>query len=373
MPMTHISTPPLPHAPQPAAPPRLHHGGRLREAARQYRITLDDWLDLSTGINPHGYPPPPVPAEAWLRLPEDDDGLERAAADHYGLAGPDAPCRLLPVAGSQAAIQTLSRLIPARQVCLFAPSYAEHAHAWRTSERHYCTSVADMEAALPQADVVVVVNPNNPCGRQLPAAQLLDWRRRLAHRGGWLIVDEAFADARPEHSLAPHAGLPGLVVLRSLGKFFGLAGARVGFVLGEPALLARLAALLGPWTLAGPARHVATAALRDTAWQARTRQQLATSSARLAELLTHRGLTPSGGTALFQWLRTAQADALHQHCARQGILLRHFDTPASLRFGLPPDERGWQRLATALDSWSTPPAPAPSSTARHLPASRPRT
>ena len=81
----------------------IRHGGNLREAARRYGIALGDWLDLSTGINPRAYPVPPVPIDAWRRLPEDADGLAELAAHHYGAPG------ALPVAGSQAAIRALDR------------------------------------------------------------------------------------------------------------------------------------------------------------------------------------------------------------------------------------------------------------------------
>ena len=176
----------------------------------------------------------------------------------------------------------------------------------------------------------------------------LDWRAQLAARGGWLIVDEAFMDATPELSLAPGCDQRGLIVLRSLGKFFGLAGARVGFVAAWPALLACIQETLGPWTINGPARAIARLALQDSAWQQHTRERLQHDSARLVALLTQHGFTPSGGTALFQWIRTDRAAETHDVLARQGILTRLFDAPASLRFGLPGTENEWNRLETAL-------------------------
>ena len=327
----------------------LEHGGRLRRAARHYRIPLADWLDLSTGINPLAYPLPPIPESAWQRLPEDDDGLESAAAAYYGCAA------LLPVAGSQAAIQALPGLIPGQRVSLLAPSYAEHAHAWRLRQPRLL-SADELDGAIEHSDVLVLVHPNNPTGERFARAQLLDWHERLARRGGWLIVDEAFIDSDPpagSASLAAAGGRPGLVVLRSLGKFFGLAGARVGFVLAPADLRRQLAELLGPWTVSGPARHVAQTALADHGWQQATRQRLAADSLRLAQQLQAAGLGRPAGPALFQSLDHPQAEAVHDALARHGILTRLFraDThgPARLRFGLPPDEKGWLRLQAALD------------------------
>lgn len=320
----------------------LEHGGRLRLAAQRYDIPLGDWLDLSTGINPDGYPVPAIPPAAWLRLPETDDGLEQAAADYYGST------ELLPVAGSQPAIQALPALLPGTRIGVLTPTYAEHPHAWRERQVRAHANADALEAALDDTDVVVLVNPNNPSGETVEAARLRDWHARLQRRGGWLVVDEAFMDTQPGAGLVADAGRDGLVVLRSLGKFFGLAGARVGFVFAPASLRRRLAEQLGPWTLSGPARHVARIALQDRAWQTAARRRLAQADARLASLIGASPLGPARGPALFKWVITPRADAVFDHFARRGILLRRFDTPPSLRFGLPADETGWQRLADAL-------------------------
>ncbi|OIQ81861.1 threonine-phosphate decarboxylase [mine drainage metagenome] len=197
--------------------------------------------------------------------------------------------------------------------------------------------------------MAVICNPNNPTGHVFPPELLLDALQRLTSHQGWLIVDEAFMDATPESSLAAFTGQPGLIVLRSLGKFFGLAGARIGFTLAWPELLERLEASLGPWPIGGPARLAARLALQDTAWQADTRQQLQDNAARLRTLLTKHGLPPRGGSALFQWVVAPHAATIHERLARRGILTRLFTEPASLRFGLPGTEQEWVRLAKALE------------------------
>lgn len=321
----------------------LTHGGQRIAAAARYGIPEADWLDLSTGINPVGWPVPALPAEAWRRLPEDNDGLERVAAAYYGSDS------LLAVAGSQAAIQALPEMRPYSRVRLLDPAYAEHALAWRGAQHRVAmVDAADIDARIADTDVLVLVNPNNPTGRHFPREQLLGWHDRLVARGGWLVVDEAFMDATPDRSLARDCPRPGLFVLRSVGKFFGLAGARVGFVLGEAAVLARLAERLGPWAVSGPGRWVAREALGDVAWQTATRASLVVARDRLHTLLRRHGLTPDGGCALFQWARTPAAADLHDRLARQGVLVRLFDSPSSLRFGLPGSEAGWQRLEHAL-------------------------
>lgn len=321
----------------------LEHGGQLRAAAARYNIPLEQWLDLSTGINPQGYVPPPVPPAAWSYLPQDEDGLERAAAACYGSS------ELLPVAGSQAAIQALPRLRSSCRVGVLHPGYAEHAHAWRSTGHEVVALAAhEIDARLDELAVLVVMHPNNPTGATFAGAQLHDWHRRLAARGGWLVVDEAFIEAAQLNSMVQVRMPEGLIVLRSLGKFFGLAGARVGFVLAHASLRAALRELLGPWALSGPSRYMAQVVLGDRAWQAATRERLLRDGARLAQLLRAAGLPPAGGCGLFQWVNTEQAEALHQGLAQRGIFTRYFAEPCSLRFGLPGSEQNWQRLVDAL-------------------------
>ncbi len=325
------------------------HGGNLRDAMRRYG--QQDWLDLSTGINPHWYPAPAVAGNAWHRLPETDPALAAAAQAFYG-----AP-HMLAVAGTQAAIQALPRLRAPSRVAVSAPSYAEHAHHWR-QHGHTMREVAygELDAIVGDCDVMVVCNPNNPTGAQVPADRLLQWAGRLAARGGWLVVDEAFGDT-VTGSVADHTGcgLEGggaLIVLRSVGKFFGLAGLRLGFVAAPPPLLEQLDAILGPWAVSGPAQQVALAALRDTPWQQAMRERLARDGARLQALLAQHGIG-SSGTALFQWWAEPRAEAFHEHMAQRGIWVRLFPGAArGIRIGLPPDESGWRRLEQALQLWS---------------------
>jgi L-threonine-O-3-phosphate decarboxylase len=321
----------------------LVHGGRLRQAAQRYGIPPEQWLDLSTGINPNGWPAPPLPAALWQRLPEEADGLEEAAQAYYETSG------LLAVAGSQAAIQALPWLRGASDVAILHPGYAEHAAAWaKAGHRLRLVTAEQLSDGLPKADVLVLIQPNNPTGQRFDRTLLLDWHDRLAARGGWLVVDEAFIDATPEQSLATLGPRPGLVVLRSLGKFFGLAGARVGFVLAEPQLREALREALGPWTIATPARWLGQRALADRPWQSTTRRTLPHATQRLADLLTRHSLAPSGGCALFQWVATPRAPRLHDTLAREAVLARLFTDPPSLRFGLPGDASAWIRLEAAL-------------------------
>lgn len=331
----------------------LEHGGNLAAAAKQYDIPLESWLDLSTGINPDGYPIAEIPAAAWQKLPLEDDGLIEAACAYYG-------CQFaLPTAGSQAALQILPQLRAASKVAMPKFMYQEHANAWQGNGHEVIKfDFFPDENITQQADVLLLCNPNNPTATKFSVTELLRWHAALAARGGWLVVDEAFMDVTPERSVAKYTNLKGLFVLRSLGKFFGLAGARVGFILGEELMLKQMQEAIGPWSITGPSRLIAKQALLDKAWQEKMHVHLVESSQKLVTLLTKYNLTPMSGTALFQFVPTKNALALQQHLAQQGIWLRLFsDTPglsarAALRFGLPP-EGGWTRLESALKLWQS--------------------
>lgn len=321
----------------------LEHGGRLRQAAKRYGIPLSAWLDLSTGINPNGWPVPSIPVDCWQRLPEDDDGLIPAASAYYQNTS------LLPVAGTQAAIQSLPFLRPFSRVGVLNPAYAEHAVSWQKAGHQVRVVNLDLiEAEVSNLDVLILINPNNPTGKLWSQTQLLTLHDSLSRRGGWLIVDEAFMDGNRINSLSALPVRPGLIVLRSIGKFFGLAGIRCGFVIAAHPLLNELAEQLGPWPISHPGRYIATKALIDYNWQQHTAMTLAQQSLRLSNLLTQNGWQLQGGCNLFQWSKIDNAEILHDLLAAQGILTRLFRSPPSLRVGLPKNESGWQQLTNAL-------------------------
>jgi cobalamin biosynthetic protein CobC len=334
-------------------PSRIEHGGNLADAIQRYGIPRHRWLDLSTGINPIGYPVPAPSPDTWRRLPEEDDGLAALAARHYGAA------LALPVAGSQAAIRALPQLLERGTVGIANLSYGEYGLAFERAGHQVIEFDDDLAYALgPSLPIdllhLVVVNPNNPTGTRISPTLLLEWHRQLARRGGTLLVDEAFIETEPGDSVAAASAAPGLIVLRSIGKFYGLAGARVGFVLAEAGLLEQLDAWLGPWSVSGPARHAAMAALADDAWQVAAIGRLKRGAARLQTMLMDAALlSPEPAdidTPLFTWVPHNAARQLHDALARHAIWTRLFDHPIQpgVRIGLPGVPADWQRLAAAL-------------------------
>jgi cobalamin biosynthetic protein CobC len=140
-----------------------------------------------------------------------------------------------------------------------------------------------------------------------------------------------------------------LVVLRSFGKFYGLPGLRLGFVLADPSLVARIRLAQGDWPVGAHAIAAARAAYADAAWAGAARARLDRDARRLDATLAAAGLEPLGGAPLFRLARAPDATAVFLRLARAGILCRLFEDPHRLRFGLPDGRRAWGRLATALE------------------------
>ena len=333
------------------------------------------------------YPVPPLPAAAFTRLPEPEElyALQCAAARAYGVAD---PAMVVAAPGTQVLISLLPRLVPCPAATILGPTYAEHAAAWRNAGSHVtllplpsgegrgegvfaaergasgstapglfgagdCAARPPHPGPLPEGEgegpALVLCNPNNPDGCRISAPSLVVLAERQAARNGLLIVDEAFADFEAADSLAPYLPLPGVIVLRSFGKAYGLAGLRLGFALASPDRAALIRTALGPWAVSGPALRIGAAALQDTTWRDAAAARLRGDAAVLDRLLTQAGLQVIGGTVLFRLAKATDAAGWAARLGRAGILVRSFaDAPARLRFGIPGDPAAWDRLATAL-------------------------
>jgi cobalamin biosynthetic protein CobC len=336
------------------------HGGGVTAAAAAFGGRPEDWLDLSTGINPCPVALPDIPARAWHRLPDRHlvDEARRAARDHYG-SGKILP---LPVPGTQSVIQLLPRLIEAgrrvavtdnkiavtdERVAVVSPTYGEYERAF-ASAGFAVDAVGDVAAIGAGHRLAIVVNPNNPDGLIWPAEKLIALHDRMKAADGLLVVDEAFGDTDPALSLASRAPqLSNLIIFRSFGKFFGLAGLRLGFAIARDDILARFEDWLGPWAVSGPALSIAASLLRSDASPIRGR--IDERSAGLHAVLKGAGLRMAGGTALFTLVADARAGDIYAHLCRHHILVRKLDyAPDWLRFGLTPDPAADRRLNEAL-------------------------
>ncbi|MGP7796771.1 aminotransferase class I/II-fold pyridoxal phosphate-dependent enzyme [Sphingomonas sp. CLY1604] len=313
------------------------HGGRV--AAARAAFGGENWIDLSTGIAPWSWPAETV-QPALDRLPEPDElaALEAAAAQAFGVA--DFAC-VVAVPGTDLAMRLLAPLLGATRAAVLTPGYAGHAAAWP-----HATAIPHVTPdAVAGCDLIVLACPANPDGRVTDPALL----RTLA-RDRIVVVDEAYAD--PEPGLAAQAS-DRLVVLRSFGKFYGLPGLRLGFVIAGRAVADRLRAMLGDWPVTAPAIAIGTAAYRDAAWRARQQARIVEAGAMLDRLLGDAGLAIVGSAPLFRLVAHPRAHDLFAALARHGILTRPFaDAPDRLRIGLPRGAAALARLAAALESFS---------------------
>lgn len=320
----------------------IAHGGRLDAAIRQHGGRPEQWLDLSTGINPVPYPVPPLAVDVWHRLPDEAMLADciAAARDYYGAAGDAAVCA---APGSQALIQKLPLLFDGGNAWQMAPTYGEYALQGKVTE----TDAWPPDfSRIPNA---VVCRPNNPDGRILDRETLEAMLASAAEAGGVVVVDEAFCDVTPDVSLAGLAGHPALVIFRSFGKFFGLAGLRLGFAIGPADRINALEQAFGPWAVSGPALQIGIRAMRDRQWIASTRERLSADAARLGAMLAAHGFEIEGGTDLFVLARHGAASDIAQRLGGRHILVRSFDAlPGRLRFGLPGTDDAFERLDRAL-------------------------
>jgi cobalamin biosynthesis protein CobC len=325
----------------------IFHGGSLTEARQLFPGAPEPFLDLSTGVNPIPYPLPQLDPEWFTRLPEPDAmvALQTAAARAYGVVD---PAMVVAAPGTQILIDLIPRLWPLSSVAVLGPTYGEHAPAWG---RVGCAvRTVEYFAALDTGDVGVLCNPNNPDGRRIPRQELLLLADRLAVRGGMLLVDEAFIDLEGDGlSVADALPHPALIVLRSFGKTYGLAGLRLGFALSSPAHAHVIRGALGPWAVSGPAIAIGCAALADHVWRRETASRLANATRRLDALLALSGMRVLGGTCLFRLIESDSAGQIFIRLGRAGIFVRRFgEHPTWLRFGQPADASAWRRLERVL-------------------------
>jgi cobalamin biosynthetic protein CobC len=343
-----------------------HHGGRLCVARSLFPEVPQPWIDLSTGINPSSYSAPRASARERNRLPEPTElaRLEAVAAAAFGV---DDAARVVATGGTESALRVLPYLLKSASAVIAGPTYGSHADAWMragiatdvVADSELAARVVapngsnDTSAATNGGGVAMtVVNPNNPDGRVLSCEELQTLHDSLQANGGALIVDEAFGDLEPAHSVAAAAGTDRaarMIVLRSFGKFYGLAGVRLGFVVASPSIATQLRHLLGDWPVSVDALRAGLAAYADVAWAARTRLRLHRAAQRLDKLLVGAGMTIVGGTSLYRLARAPNARARFTQLISHGILVRPFDYDSSLlRFGLPLGANEWRRVASAL-------------------------
>lgn len=322
------------------------HGGSLSDAEAQFGPSPEGWVDLSTGINPNAYPNTQISVTALSRLPEFSKLEELiCAAKNYYQVPPGSGIVAAP--GTQALIQYLPMLRQRSRVQILSPTYTEHAKVW--SECGHTVGEVCQFPEMTSADVTIVVNPNNPDGRVTSLSQLTLFASENGEEGRWLIVDEAFADVAPEMSLVTVPDLKGVVVARSFGKFFGLPGLRLGFLIGDNGIIERVENLMGIWAVSGPSIEIGIRALSDRDWIESTKSQLSRARQELEAMLKFAGFSILGGTDLYVLTEHSRASEKFEALGRAGIYVRRFPNRENwLRFGIPGNEQQFERVRKVL-------------------------
>ena len=327
----------------------VRHGGDISSAEAIFGAPENGWLDLSTGINPNPYPLAEIPPEFLQRLPGrgEMNHLLQVARNYYRVS---ENAEIIAAPGSQALVRLVPTIFSHGQVSILGPTYAEHQPAWESAGHLAVSAESTCAQAAGTANYSLVVNPNNPTGTKHQVDGLLALAEEMFDRGGALVVDEAFADTCPELSLCPHAGQPGLIILRSFGKFFGMGGVRLGFVVTDKQTAKSIERALGPWAVSGPAIWAGISAMNDEKWILQNKKQLGENAKRLDDILLKTGMEIIGGTTLFRLASVVGANEIYERLGRNGILVRPFDeNPNWLRFGIPANDEAFNRLESALD------------------------
>lgn len=323
------------------------HGGNLDEAAQAYGFEPGMMHDLSTGIAPMSYQMPLPASDAYQALPlaSDMEALCKVARACYRV--PDA-ASLCVGGGSQALLAALPYLFASCLVWCPEPTYNEHHYRWEKASHQ-----VDGGLSCPQeAKIIILGQPNNPTGRLWQADEIARYLAHVKQCDGLLIIDEAFVDIMPEHSSCQIAGDEALVILRSVGKFYGLAGLRVGFAIGGANFIARLQDEIGPWPVSQPALLVAKTALADKDWQARHLAKLQEICDWQSDVLAKAGFEIITSMALFITIRHKRMAAFHHHLASHGYWTRIYQNDKQMmRLGLLAPDCDRQQFESLLSDW----------------------
>lgn len=322
----------------------IEHGGNLEAAIKTYGGKRAEWLDLSTGISPFTPHIPDIPVRIWRDLPDPSDvsQLETKAKEFYGA---QLSCRAIP--GSQFIIERLPELLPG-PVGILEPTYGEYAHGFDLRGLAYQS--LDRLALVDGVKSLILANPNNPTGQFYTPDRLLELANDLSSRGGVLVVDEAFCGLADRDSLLPLANQANnLIILRSIGKVFGLAGLRMGFVFASAPLMGKISHMIGPWAVSNPAMFITDYLMRETGILHKLRADIIKRHAAMVEIFEGARLQIEGQTPLFTLIAHERAQELHEYLLKNRIYVRKFAYHAHwLRFGLTKDPKDDQRLLDVL-------------------------
>lgn len=325
---------------------KIEHGGNLERAMQSYGGSPSDWIDISTGISPFSASLPELRLSDWHRLPESAslDELAQIAQVYYAS---NQEC--IVTSGSQFLINHLPDLLKG-DIGILEPSYGEYAASFARHGREY--NALDTIDEIDDVQSIILANPNNPDGRLYAQGELYELAEVLKKRDGYLVVDEAFCDVCDNASMLIADPIENLIVLKSFGKFFGLAGARIGFVFAHNDVLHQIEQLQGPWSVSGPSISVAKYVLTCDGIHQDLLREISSRHSQFIQMLSDTRLKIIGGTKLFTLIEHENATDLHEHFLNKKILTRKFDYNACwLRLGLTSSTEEDLRLKQAILSF----------------------
>ena len=309
------------------------HGGNVYRAARELGLNGSGVLDFSASINPLGMPPAARHAiKAWvgdvLHYPDTQSTrLKEAISECYGLD----PAGVIPGNGSTELIYLIPRALQPKKVVIASPTFSEYERACRLSgakvehfpllPKEFLPEPDAFMRAMKNADMAFFCNPGNPSGAVLPRQGVLTLASLAKKNNCVLVVDEAFMDFCPEHSVLGEQG-DHLVVLRSLTKFYALAGLRVGFSHMPKMLMSRIMRYKEPWSVNVLAERAALAVLAETGFVRRSRDYVRRERGLLETKLEALGFVVFPSEANYLLIETSKAVQLVKGLYKRGILVR---------------------------------------------------
>ena len=318
----------------------IQHGGDIDLAIKKYGGQRADWIDLSTGINRTSYPWQESVKVELRDLPSSKllMGLEKAASRAYKVAeGTDTAA----VQGAQQIISLLPICLKNyNSVAILGPTYNEYEKAFKSSGIK-AETVSEV-SKLSSSDIAIIVNPNNPTGKVI-AEEILD---DLSKKVRILIIDESFK----MFSSRRIQKFDNVIQINSLGKFFGLAGVRLGFVSGPSDFIKSVREMLGPWPISSIAAEIGIIALNDTTWISEMEKILLEGSNVLHKACSTKNWKLVGKTNLFHTYATSSCLEVEEQFAAHYIWIRTFDYSQTwIRLGIPTSKYEWTRVRQVLN------------------------
>ncbi len=318
----------------------IQHGGDIDLAIKKYGGQRADWIDLSTGINRTSYPWQENVKVELRDLPSNKllRSLEKAASRAYKVAEDK----------DTAAVQGAQQIISLLPICLknynsvaiLGPTYNEYEKAFKSSEIK-AETVSEV-SKLSSSDIAIVVNPNNPTGKVIAEEILNDLSKKVRI----LIIDESFK----MFSSRRIQKFDNVIQINSLGKFFGLAGVRLGFVSGPSNFIKSVRGMLGPWPVSSIAAEIGKIALNDQAWISQMEKILLEGSDVLHRACNRKNWKLIGKTNLFHTYATSSSLKVEKQFAAHYIWIRTFDYSETwVRLGIPTSKYEWTRVRQALN------------------------